>query len=316
MGVQSRRKPSKLFTATVYWFIWVGLLALMICCVWGILAEIRIQAVEGTERLYIVWYFLPLLIPMGIALGRMGGIEAPKRLYLTVQLVNFTVLLGVFRVALDLADENDLAFFLGNPEPGVVSVYEAFFIWVLFFFGAILQILSVMNDKYRNKIRIGVGGILFVISIFLPKMLDSYALLRATCTSPLSEDTPFKEQCQEQAIETIPMFTMAIAFAATLALLFFVSLLSPTIERFISSLTDPGADSRTTGSLSDSLEGAEPEQNLPKREPETAVLPSSAESLHSAVQRNGHFGSFTAAVLGGAVVWMIQTVGKRLSGPR
>ena len=40
-----------------------------------------------------------------------------------------------------------------------------------------LQMLSVMNDKYWNKIRIGVGSILFVISIFLPKLLDSYALV-------------------------------------------------------------------------------------------------------------------------------------------
>lgn len=67
--------------------------------------------------------------------------------------------------------------FLGNPEPGVVSVYEAFFILVLFLCGEMLQMLSVMNDKYWNIIRIGVGGILFVISIFLPKLLDSYALV-------------------------------------------------------------------------------------------------------------------------------------------
>ena len=58
----------------------------------------------------------------------MGGAEASKRLYLTVQLVNFTVLLGVFRVVLDLAGENGLAFFLGNPVPGVISAYEAFLV--------------------------------------------------------------------------------------------------------------------------------------------------------------------------------------------
>ena len=91
--------------------------------------------------------------------------------------MNFTVLLGVFCVILDLAGGNGLAFFLGKPEPGVVSVYEAFFILVLFLCGEMLQMLSVMNDKYWNKIRIGVGSILFVISIFLPKLLDSYALV-------------------------------------------------------------------------------------------------------------------------------------------
>ena len=246
----------------------------------------------------------------------MGRIKASKRLYLSVQLVNFTVLLGVIRVVLLLAGGNGLAFFLGNPEAGVVSLYEAFFIWVLFLFGAVLQVLSVMNDKYRNKIRIGVGGILFVISILLPKLLDSYALVRANCTGPLPKDVYIKAQCQEQAIETIPMFTMAIAFSAALMVLFFVSMLSPAVERFISSLTNPGTDSRMSGSLSEALEGAEPERNLPKREPETIVRPSNAEPLPAAVRSNNHFGSFTAAVLGGVVVWTIQTVGKRISGPR
>ncbi|MDU5760478.1 MAG: hypothetical protein E6Z85_07750, partial [Actinomyces sp.] len=199
-----------------------------------------------------------------------------------------------------LAGGDGFAFFLGKREPGVVSAYEAFFIWLLFLFGAILQILSVMNDKYRKEIRMGVGGVLFIISIFLPNMLNSYALLKATCTSPLPE-TCIKEQGQIQAIETIPMFTMAIAFSAALMVLFFVSTFSPTIERFISSRTG---------------DGAQTQQNLPGQELETAVLPSSAEPLPPAANRHIPCGNFTAAVFGGVVVWMIQTVGKRISGPR
>lgn len=301
MSVQSRRKPSKLFTATVYGFIWAGLLALMFCFVWRTLAEIKTQDEGRYTQAYIALYLFFLIIVAVIAFCRIGGIEASKRLYLTVQLVNFTVLLGVFRVVLDLAGGNGFAFFLGNPEAGVVSLYEAFFIWFLFLVGAPLQMLSVMNDKYRNEIRIGVGGILFIISIFLPNMLNSYALLRATCTSPLPEDAQIKEQCQERAIELIPMFTMAIAFAAALTLLFFFSMLSPKVARRISSLTG---------------DGAQTQQILPGQEQETAVHPSYAEPLPSAVRRNSHFGSFTAAVLGGVVVWTIQTVGKRISGPR
>ena len=316
MNVQSRRKPSKLFTATVYGLIWLALLALMICFVWGTIAEIKTQDEGRYTQAYIALYLFFLIILAVIAFCRIGGIEASKWLYLTVQLLNFTVLLGAFRGVLRLAGGNGFAFFLGNPEPGVVSLYEAFFIWFLFLVGAPLQMLSVMNDKYRNKIRIGVGGILFTISIFLPKLLDSYALLRASCTSPLPKNVCIKAQCQERAIETIPMFTMAIAFSAALMVLFFVSMLSPAVERFISSLTGHGTDSRTFGSLSEALEGAGPGQKLPKQESEIAVQPSYAEPLPSAVRRNSHFGSFTAAVLGGVVVWTIQTVGKRISGPR
>ena len=327
MSVQSRRKPSKLFTATVYGFIWVGLLALMICCVWGTLAEIRTQDEGRYTQGYIALYLFFLIILAVIAFCRIGGIKASKRLYLTVQLVNFTVLLGAFRGVLRLAGGNGFAFFLGNPEPGVVSLYEAFFIWFLFLVGAALQMLSVMNDKYRNEIRIGVGGILFIISIFLPNMLSSFALLRAMCTRPLPEGTCIKEQCQTQAIETIPMFTMAIAFSAALAVLFFFTMFSPTIERFItklsstierfiSSLTGDGTNARESGSLPDTLEGAQTQQNLPGQELETAVLPSSAEPPSSGAQRHSTCGSFAAAVLGGAAVWTIQAIGKRMTKHR
>ena len=296
MSVQSRRKPSMLFTATIYGFTWAALLTLMTCCVWGTVTEIRTQTIGDSARSYIAWYFLSLLLPAIIAVCRMGGAEASKRLYLTVQLVNFTVLLGVFRVVLDLAGENGLAFFLGNPVPGVISAYEAFFIWLLFLLGAILQMLSVMNDGYQSRIRSGVGGILFIIGIFLPNTLNSYALLRATCMG-LQPNA----QCEERVIEMIPVFTMAIAFSAALAVLFFFTMLSPAVARFISSRTG---------------DGAQTQQNLPGQELETAVLPSSAEPLPPAANRHIPCGNFTAAVFGGVVVWMIQTVGKRISGPR
>ena len=311
MSVQSRRKPSMLFTATIYGFTWAALLTLMTCCVWGTVTEIRTQTIGDSARSYIAWYFLSLLLPAIIAVCRMGGAEASKRLYLTVQLVNFTVLLGVFRVVLDLAGENGLAFFLGNPVPGVISAYEAFFIWLLFLLGAILQMLSVMNDGYQSRIRSGVGGILFIIGIFLPNTLNSYALLRATCMG-LQPNA----QCEERVIEMIPVFTMAIAFSAALAVLFFFTMLSPAVARFISWLTGDGNNARESGSLSDSLEGAQNQQNLPGQELETAVLPSSAEPPVSVAQRHSSRGSFAAAVLGGAVVWTIQAIGIRMTKHR
>ena len=311
MSVQSRRKPSMLFTATIYGFTWAALLTLMTCCVWGTVTEIRTQTIGDSARSYIAWYFLSLLLPAIIAVCRMGGAEASKRLYLTVQLVNFTVLLGVFRVVLDLAGENGLAFFLGNPGPGVISAYEAFFIWLLFLLGAILQMLSVMNDGYQSRIRSGVGGILFIIGIFLPNTLNSYALLRATCMG-LQPNA----QCEERVIEMIPVFTMAIAFSAALAVLFFFTMLSPAVARFISWLTGDGTNARESGSLSDSLEGAQNQQNLPGQELETAVLPSSAEPPASVAQRHSSRGSFAAAVLGGAVVWTIQAIGIRMTKHR
>ena len=301
MSVQSRRKPSKLFAIGIlFGLFWVLLLGVICCFVKGTFQEIQNQALEGTARGYKVLYSSSLVIPAVGALCRVRRIDGSKGLYLTLQLFFLIFLVGIFRIVLPVINGSGRAFFLGNPEPGAISTYEVFFIWMLCTFGVLLLMLSVMNDKYRNDIRIAVGGILFVISILLPKALDSYVLLRATCTSPVLQDPFVEELCQAVAIETIPMFTMAIAFAATLTLLFFVAMLSPTVERLISS---PTSDDNET------------QQNPLGQELETAALPSSADPP-PVVKRHSSCGSFAAAVLGGAAVWTIQAIGKRMTKHR
>ena len=316
MSVQSRRKPSKLFTATICGFIWVFALWFAFSTVQGTLEEIRNQAVEGTAGYYNRLYLVTLLLPVPRVLWRVHRIGDLKIQDLALQLFFFILFAWVFKSVLRVAGEGAKAFFLGNPEPGVFSTYEALYILLLCGLGLVLLPSSVMNDKHRNEIRIGVGGILFTIGIFLPNMLSSFALLKATCTSPLPEGIFIKVQCQEQAIGTIPMFTMAIAFSAALAVLFFLTLLPPAVARFISRRTGDGTNARESGSLSDSLKGAQNQQNLPGQEPETAVQPSYAEPLPSAVRRNNHFGNFTAAVFGGVVVWAIQAIGERATKRR
>ena len=252
MGVQSRRKPSKLFTVTVWALLWAVPLIIDYLLVRGTLQEIRNQAVEGAAGDYIGIYLLSQLIFVVGAFCRVGSTNASKGEYLALQLF-FILFVAVFMIVLRVAGEGAKDFFLGNPEPGVFSTYEALYILLLCGLGLVLLPSSVMNDKHRNEIRIGVGGILFTIGIFLPNMLSSFALLKATCTSPLPEGIFIKVQCQEQAIGTIPMFTMAIAFSAALAALFFFTLLSPEVARFISSLTGDGTNARESGSLSDAL---------------------------------------------------------------
>lgn len=316
MSVQSRRKPSKLFTATICGFIWVFALWFAFSTVQGTLEEIRNQAVEGTAGYYNRLYLVTLLLPVPRVLWRVRCIDDLKIQDLALQLFYFILFAGVFKTVLRVASEGAKAFFLGNPEPGVFSTYEALYILLLCGLGLALLPSSVMNDKHRNEIRIGVGGILFTIGIFLPNMLSSFALLKATCTSPLPEGIFIKVQCQEQAIGTIPMFTMAIAFSAALAVLFFFTLLSPEVARFISRLTGDGTNARESGSLSDSLESAQTQQNLPGQELETSVRHSSAESLPPVAQRHHPCGSFAAAVFGGVVLWAIQAIGERTTKHR
>ena len=301
MSVQSRRKPSKLLAATVWGLILAFPLGIFIFFVHGTVQEIRNQAVEGTACEYIALYILCLIIFVVGAFCRVRSVGASKGDYVKLQLVFFILFVIVFRIVLSVAGGGGTAFFLGNPEPGVFSTYEAFYIWLLCTFGLLLLTLSVMNDKYRNGIRIGVGGILFTISIFLPKALDSYELLRATCGSRALEEWYSEVRCPAEAIETIPQFPMAISFAVTLAVLFTLSIATSEVTHLSGARTGDGAQNQ---------------QNLPGEELETAVSPSSAEPLPPVAQRHSPCGSFPAAVLGGAVVWMIQAIGKRATKGR
>ena len=119
MSVQSRRKPSRLLAATVWGLIWAFALCIIGFFVHGTVQEIRNQAVEGFARSYVALYFFSLFVPAVIAFCRTGGVEASKWLYLTVQLLNFTVLLGVFRGVLRLAG-------MVSPSSSVIRNLELF----------------------------------------------------------------------------------------------------------------------------------------------------------------------------------------------
>lgn len=59
LSVQSRRKPSKLVTATVWGFIWAVLLIIASLFVQGSLQEIRNQAVEGAQGVILAYIYSP-----------------------------------------------------------------------------------------------------------------------------------------------------------------------------------------------------------------------------------------------------------------
>ena len=97
MSVQSRRKPSKLFTATICGFIWVFALWFAFSTVQGTLEEIRNQAVEGTAGYYNRLYLVTLLLPVPRVLWRVRCIDDLKMQYLALQLFFSYYLRGYLR---------------------------------------------------------------------------------------------------------------------------------------------------------------------------------------------------------------------------
>lgn len=121
-----------------------------------------------------------------------------------------------------------LAFSIGVPTSGVASVYEAFFMWALFVVGAGFQIALISNEARRPEMNMLHGGVLIIVGILLPKMLDSYSLLRAHC---------YEVQCGNGELGSVMLFEMASAYAAALAAMFVFGVFSPSIRTSIRRIT-------------------------------------------------------------------------------
>lgn len=151
-----------------------------------------------------------------------------RRLCVTMQLLVFTIFLVIFWIVFDVLGGESLAFAIGVSASGVVSVYEVFFVWVLFVVGAGLQIAFISNEAWRPEVNVLHGGVLVIVGILLPKMLDSYSLLRAHCN---------EAQCGEDELGSIMLFEMAIAYAAALAVMFVFGVFSSSIRTSIRRIT-------------------------------------------------------------------------------
>ena len=151
-----------------------------------------------------------------------------RRLCVTMQLLVFTIFLVIFRIVFDVLGGESLAFAIGVSASGVVSVYEVFFIWALFVVGAGLQIAFISNEAWHPEVNVLHGGVLVIVGILLPKMLDSHSLLRAHC---------YEAQCGEDELGSIMLFEMAIAYAAALAVMFVFGVFSSSIRTSVRRIT-------------------------------------------------------------------------------
>ncbi len=154
--------------------------------------------------------------------------QGRRRLCVTMQLLLFAIFLSIFRSVFDTLGGEGLAFSIGAPASGVASVYEAFFIWALFVVGAGFQIALISNEARRHEMNMLHGGVLVIVGILLPKMLDSYSLLRAHC---------YEVQCGNGELGSVMLFEMAIAYAAALAAMFVFGVFSPSIRTSIRKCT-------------------------------------------------------------------------------
>ena len=209
----------------VLWCFLLGVIAVFFC---KTLTAISHRADGEIVEACVVMYVISIVLSAACVFFGLSIRQGKRRLCVTMQLAAFAILVTIFRSVFDVLGGEGLAFSIGAPASGVVSVYEVFFMWTLFVVGAGFQITLISNEARRPEMNMLHGGVLIIVGILLPKMLDSYSLLRAHC---------YEVQCGNGELGSVILFEMAIAYAAALAAMFVFGVFSPSIRTSIRKCT-------------------------------------------------------------------------------
>ena len=193
-------------------------------CVLGALRTISTRLDGEIQQICRKAYLVSILV-IGYAVFLGAKIENVSRIICwVVQLGLIAVSQYVLVFVVNVIGEQSWVLQSDSPESVVVSGYEAIFIWVLFVVGATLQTISIAQEGRRGEINTVVVGTLGVMGILLPRLLESYSILRATC--PMA-------QCDSSARNLTFLMEAAIGYAVSLSTMFVLGLFSPEIVRMM-----------------------------------------------------------------------------------
>ena len=195
--------------------IWFSLVLVFVYVTWALISERVGSENAGIVRLmYVAFIGFPGLVTL------IGASE--QRVVLPMRLILMSVQVLIVWLVFGLLGGGSLASYLGatDPEPGLVSTYEVFFIYSLSLVCAVFQSWLIAYERHRKELTAVVGGVLVIIGIFMPKLLESYSILRAYCS---------KIWCTSEELDTAALFEIGIACAAALSAMFVVGLFSESI---------------------------------------------------------------------------------------
>ena len=143
--------------------------------------------------------------------------------------VLLAVLFLVFLFVFTILSGQTQATFYGDEHSGVLSAYETFFVWTICAVGISAQLLLVASDRFYHQASLITGGSLVMIGIFMPKFLESYELLRASCHA---------FTCDADLLLLITQYEVAFAFVASMAALSVAGIFMPTWRPWLFGLFD------------------------------------------------------------------------------
>ena len=196
--------------------IWFSLVLVFVYVTWALISERVGSENAGVVRLmYVAFIGFPGLVTL------IGASE--QSVVLPMRLILMSVQILIVWLVFDLLGGDSSAFQLGakGPQPGLVSTYEAFFIYLLSLVCVVFQSWLIAYERHQNQLTTVVGGVLVIIGILMPKLLESYSILRAYCS---------EGGCALGDVDAFALFEMGIACAAALAAMFVVGLFSESIR--------------------------------------------------------------------------------------
>lgn len=213
--------------------IWFSLVLVFVYVTWALISERVGSENAGVVRLmYVAFIGFPGLVTL------IGASE--QSVVLLMRLILMLVQVCIFWGVFVCLGGDSAAFQLGakGPQPGLVSTYEVFFIYLLSLVCVVFQSWLIAYERHQNELTTVVGGVLVIIGILMPKLLESYSILRAYCS---------EGGCASGDVDAFALFEMGIACAAALAAMFVVGLFSESIRGlFRSSEVEVSAVSKGT----------------------------------------------------------------------
>ena len=196
--------------------IWFSLVLVFVYVTWVLISERVGSENAGVVRLmYVAFIGFPGLVTL------IGASE--QSVVLPMRLILMSVQILIVWLVFDLLGGDSAVFQLGakGPQPGLVSTYEVFFIYLLSLVCVVFQSWLIAYERHQNELTTVVGGVLVIIGILMPKLLESYSILRAYCS---------EGGCASGDVDAFALFEMGIACAAALAAMFVVGLFSESIR--------------------------------------------------------------------------------------
>lgn len=161
-----------------YWLLFSGLCALLISAVVFCYVKIGEKWLINHYLVDPLTVFWVLAIICGLSFG-MGLHRLPFRILVLANLLIESVFILSCIMVYDFLPSRAPAFYVGGDVTGLFSSAETYFLFVLAWFGLMVN-MALIGDEYTAEWgRKFVGGLLIVIGILLPGFIESYGLLWA-----------------------------------------------------------------------------------------------------------------------------------------